>query len=323
MRTRDSTVWHWNVSPRARVIFCLTRTFVKPMFTLWPTTERGIHQLERLDAMADKLPKPKNLDIEPFTLGGVPSEKVQHPRKAQGELAGATILYFHGGGFVFCGLATHRALCGLLSAKAGVPVISVRYRQLPEGSIGTSVKDAMAAYTALLETAEDPNKIVVAGDSAGGYLAMKVAEIAALRGITRPAAVVGYSPLLNVNLEDHDPDFMKRDAYLPMSQVEKLKDRWLEGPDEIPGAQSPINADASLIPPSFLVSAEYELMRPDVEIMTENLIKAGQAVETHIWSGQIHAFPVIGKALREGKAIVDLTIKFLERTMASQNQISA
>jgi triacylglycerol lipase len=57
--------------------------------------------------------------------------------------------------------------------------------------------------------------------------------------------------------------------------------------------------------------------------MTENLIKAGQAVETHIWSGQIHAFPVIGKALREGKAIVDLTIKFLERTMASQNQISA
>lgn len=97
MRTRDSTVWHWNVSPRARVIFCLTRTFVKPMFTLWPTTERGIRQLERLDAMADKLPKPKNLDIEPFTLGGVPSEKVQHPRKAQGELAGATILYFHGG----------------------------------------------------------------------------------------------------------------------------------------------------------------------------------------------------------------------------------
>lgn len=206
MRTRDSTVWHWNVSPRARVIFCLTRTFVKPMFTLWPTTERGIRQLERLDAMADKLPKPKNLDIEPFTLGGVPSEKVQHPRKAQGELAGATILYFHGGGFVFCGLATHRALCGLLSAKAGVPVISVRYRQLPEGSIGTSVKDAMAAYTALLETAENPNKIVVAGDSAGGYLAMKVAEITALRGITRPAAVVGYSPpLLNVNLEDHDP----------------------------------------------------------------------------------------------------------------------
>ena len=60
--------------------------------------------------------------------------------------------------------------------------------------------------------------------------------------------------------------------------MEKLKDRWLEGPDEIPGAQSPINADASLIPPSFLVAAEYELMRPDVEIMTENLIKAGQAV---------------------------------------------
>lgn len=323
MRTRDSTVWHWNVSPRARIIFGLTRTFVKPVFTLWPTNDFGIKQLARLDALADKLPKPKNLDIEPCTLGGVPSEKVTHPRKAQGALAGATILYFHGGGFVFCGLATHRALCGLLSAKAGVPVISVRYRQLPDGSIGTSVVDAMAAYLALLETAEDPAKIVVAGDSAGGYLAMKVAEIAALRAITRPAAVIGYSPLLNVDLENHDPDYMKRDAYLPMSQVAKLKDRWLDGPDEIAGAQSPVNADPALFPPSFLVAAEYELMRPDVEIMTENLIKAGQHVETHIWSGQIHAFPVIGKALREGQAIVALSVDFLERTFASRRRLSA
>ena len=323
MRTRDSTVWHWNVSPRARFIFAVTRTFVKPAFTYWPTSDRGIRQLEKLDALADRLPKPKNLDIELLTMGGVSCEKVTHPRRATGALEGATILYFHGGGFIFCGLATHRALCGLLSAKAGVPVISVRYRQLPEGSIGTSVVDAMAAYTALLETAEDPNKIVVAGDSAGGYLAMKVAEIAALRGITRPAAVVGYSPLLNVDLEEHDPDFMKRDAYLPMSQVEKLKDRWLNGPDNIVGEQSPINADPKLLAPSFLVCAEYELMRPDVEIMTENFIKAEQTVETHIWSGQIHAFPVIGKALREGRTIVDLSIAFLERTLASKRQISA
>lgn len=87
MRTRDSTVWHWNVSPRARFIFAVTRTFVKPAFTYWPTSDRGIRQLEKLDALADRLPKPKNLDIEPLTMGGVPCEgdaPVPRYRRARG-----------------------------------------------------------------------------------------------------------------------------------------------------------------------------------------------------------------------------------------------
>ncbi|MGC0366113.1 monoterpene epsilon-lactone hydrolase [Rhodococcus sp. 27YEA15] len=316
MRSHGSTTWHWDASLSSRIALIICKVLVKPVFSYWPSSDRGLEQMKYLDMWADKLPTPKNLMVEPFLLGGVPCEKITHPRSATGALAGASILYFHGGGFVFCGLATHRALCGLLAAKSGVPVISVRYRQLPEGSIGTSVTDAMSAYTALLESAEDPDKIVVAGDSAGGYLAMKVAEISALRGITRPAAVIGYSPLLNVDLENHDPDYMKRDAYLPMRKVVELKSRWLGG-DVIEGEQSPVNADSAAVPPAFLVAAEYELLRPDVEVMTEKLVAARRPVETHIWTGQIHAFPVLGTLVREGRTIVSLTVDFIERTLAA------
>lgn len=164
MRTRETTIIrHWKVSLRAWLVFWFARIFVKPLFAAWPTTDRGIAALGHLEKVVDRLPRPRGVHIEPMTLGGVPSELIRHHRQASDSLAGATILYLHGGGFVFCGLATHRSLCAVLAARAGIPVISVEYRQLPYGGIGTSIHDAMAAYTELLSTCADPTKIIVAG----------------------------------------------------------------------------------------------------------------------------------------------------------------
>lgn len=324
MRTRETTiVRHWKVSLRAWLVFWFARIFVKPLFAAWPTTDRGIAALGHLEKLVDRLPRPKGVTIEPTTLGGVPSERISHHRRASDALAAATILYFHGGGFVFCGLATHRSLGAVLAARAGIPVMSVEYRQLPHGGIGTSIHDAMAAYTDLLGEAEDPTKIILAGDSAGGYLAMKVAELAAARGMVTPAAVIGYSPLLNLALEEHDPDYMRRDAYLPMSQVEALRDKWAGGPHAIAGADSPIETDPRLFPPVFFSVAQYELMRPDVEAMTGMLEGVGQAVETHVWSGQIHAYPVLGTVLEESAMTIAFSLDFVRRALGYRGRHSA
>lgn len=324
MRTRETTIIrHWKVSLRAWLVFWFVRIFVKPLFAAWPVTDRGLAVLGRLEKVVDRLPQPKGVVVEPTTLGGVPSERISHPRRAADSLAGATILYFHGGAFVFCGLSTHRSLCAVLAARAGIPVVSVEYRQLPYGGIGTSIHDAMAAYTDLLGKCDDPTKIILAGDSAGGYLAMKVAELAATRGMVTPAAVIGYSPLLNLALEKHDPDYMRRDAYLPMSQVENLKDLWAGGPEPIVGADSPIEADPHLYPPVFFSVAQYELMRPDVEAMTGLLEDAGQAVETHVWSGQIHAYPVFGTVLKESSMTIALSLDFVRRALGYRGRHSA
>lgn len=310
-----SLTWHDDVSHQARILSYAARLTLKPAFTMWPLTDGGIRAIGRLDRAVDRLPKPRRVTIEQVTLGGVPCEKTTHPRAATGSLTGATVLYFHGGGFVFCGLATHRSACATMAARAGIPVYSVEYRQIPNGGIGTSIADAMNSYRAVLGTAADPSKIIVAGDSAGGYLAMKVAEIAVLDGLTPPAAVLGFSPLLNLDLKRHPPAFMKKDAYLPMKQVLALEDRWMTGPDAIPGASSPIDADPSMFPPIFLSTAEYELMRPDVEAMTRRLAMAGKTVETHVWRGQVHAFPVMAGALPEGRTVLDLAIAFAARNM--------
>ncbi|MFD1811981.1 alpha/beta hydrolase [Rhodococcus gannanensis] len=318
MRYGENTVWHWDVSARARVVDAVARTVVKPVFSAWPSSDVALRVLAEVNTLAGMLPAPPNTQVARTTLGGVRCDRITHARRATDELDGATILYLHGGGFVFCGTGTHRTLCALLSARSGAPVYSVDYRQVPVGGIGTSIADAMSAYRALLDTCVDPTKIIVAGDSAGGYLAMKVAEIAALQGLPRPAAVLGYSPLLNLHLDRHDPQFMRRDAFLPMNQVAALKERWLDGPDDIVGVHNPVDADPSLLPPVFLTSAEHELMRPDVELLTARLEKAGRHVETHLWTGQIHAFPVLGAFLREARELVSLSVDFARRSVGEQ-----
>ncbi len=307
--------WHDDVSRQARVLSHAVRFTLKPAFSMWPLTDSGINAIGHLDRAVDRLPKPKRVTIEQVELGGVPCEKTTHPRPTTGSLVGATMLYFHGGGFVFCGLATHRSACATMAARSGVPVYSVEYRQIPHGGVGTSIFDAMASYRAVLETADDPSKIIVAGDSAGGYLAMKVAELAVLEGLTPPAAVLGFSPLLNLNLKQHPRKFMKKDAYLPMKQVLALEDRWINGPDAIPGTASPIDVDPSIFPPIFFSTAENEIMRPDVEAMARKLALADRTVETHIWRGQVHAFPVMVGVLPESKAVLDLAVAFARRNL--------
>lgn len=314
--TTTPITWHWTQSRESTILRRTARVALKPVMTYWPISRRGIAAVNRLDRWGSaRLPFPAYADITDASLGGVPCELTTPRTPARDELAGGAVLYLHGGAFLFGGPPTHRALCARLSSQAGVPVYSVEYRQLPDGPVAASVADAIAAYTALLDEVDDPSRIVVAGDSAGGYLAMKVAEIAALRGIRRPAAVFGYSPLLDLDLGADDPGYFRRDAYLPTRPLAKLRPMWLAGPDGIEGEPSPVDADPALFPPVFLCAAEYELLRPGVETMTRLLHEAGVPVETHLWVGQVHAFPALGPRLPESREIVRLSLDFARRAV--------
>ncbi|MFZ3392492.1 alpha/beta hydrolase [Rhodococcus sp. DT1] len=317
MRTSAPVTWHERTSRIASIVLWVARLLFKPLLTLWPSNDFGIAVLGRLSWLVDKVtPTPRNVHVTETELGGVPAEQIMSPKPVDDPLEDATILYFHGGGFIFCGPSTHRQLCVQLALESGAPVYSMDYRQVPVVPVAGSVQDAMSAYEALLGIADDPTRIIVGGDSAGGYLAAKVAEIAARRGLQRPAAVIGYSPLLNLDLGDHDRAYMVRDAYLPIKALDKLRPRWI-GEDAIEGEMNPVDAEPALFPPMFLCAAEYELTRPDVEIMTHRLAEAGRVVETHLWRGQVHAWPVLARALPEALELITLSIAFARRAVVA------
>jgi triacylglycerol lipase len=312
----DQAVVHETFSFRSRVLQRGARLVLKPLMNWVPLNDRTLRALRRIDRMAARGPRSRFVEPYEFELGGVRVESMTH---RFGPSSDMTVLYLHGGGFFSCGIETHRRACERLALYTGATVISVDYVQMPEGSVAESVQDAISAYEALLEMVEHPDKIVVAGDSAGGYLTMKIAELATRRGLTSPAALLTFSPLLSLDFEREDKDIVRvsriRDAYLPKRRIALVRERWVPEGSSIEGYASPLLATAYINSPAFFVAAEDELLRPEVEAMALQLADRGVQVETHLWRGQVHAFPVFVDAIPESRQALQLAADFARRAV--------
>ncbi|HEX3650817.1 MAG TPA: alpha/beta hydrolase [Pseudonocardiaceae bacterium] len=284
------------VSVRARLTFAAARLVVRPLLTYWPLTNWGLFPLTLLDTAAELLPAPRGVRYEKVDLDGFTGEWMRPNDATDGVL-----LYFHGGAFVTCGIATHRHAVARMAEACGMPALSVAYRQLPAVPLAGSVADCLAAYRYLLAQGYRPDRIVLAGDSAGGCLAFATALAAMAGGLPRPAGIVALSPWL-----DFDPAAKLahpnagRDAYAPVGRLPALAT--LLGATE--PAASPVNGELAGLPPVLLITAESEMLRCDAELMAERLAAADVQVTLQIWSGQIHAFPVLGDLLPESTAAI-------------------
>ena len=315
----EQTVVHEHASVRARLLARGMRLVFKPILRVAPLNDRTLRTMRSLDKLSARGPRSRFVEPVRYELGGVTVEQMTH---RYGPSSDMTLMYLHGGGFFSCGLETHRRICERLALYTGATVVSVDYVQLPEGSVADSVQDAITAYAALTEMVEDPTKIVVGGDSAGGYLTMKVAELATRRGLPAPAALLGFSPLVSL-----DPDVVKetvarvskvRDAYLPIRRVGVIRRRWVPEGAEIEGCVSPLDATEHISSPTFLVAVEDEMLRPEVEAMALLLARRDVEVETHLWRGQVHAFPVMADALPESREALRLAAAFARRAVGEE-----
>lgn len=306
---------HRSPSPESKVLYWGARATLRQFYRVWPMSDAAIRGLSVVETGFTRLPAPPGVSSEEGTLGGVPTV-VTTPESIDDDLADTTVLYVHGGGFMFCGPGTHRRICSSLALKLGVPVHSVRYRKLPEAGAGTAVEDVYAAYRALIEQVPPDHRVVVAGDSAGGFLATKICELAALDGIRRPAALVAYSPLLDLNGETQDGAWPTRDAYQPASTVRRAQKLWDRGPHPLRGSRSLVDGDPQIFPPTMMTVAAGELLEADALTLTDRLHAAGRTVETHRWHTAVHAFPVLDALTPESRKSGELTVEFLRRVLA-------
>ncbi len=142
--------------------------------------------LEYVDGLAGLVPRfGSSAEIQPIRLEHCTAEWVRAP----GASSGRAILYLHGGAFLTCGLNTHRSLVTRLSKAADARVLNVGYRKLPSHQIADAIDDAMSGLRWLQQRGYDGDRIVVAGDSAGGYLAF-MTTLSAIRGhVAQPAGI--------------------------------------------------------------------------------------------------------------------------------------
>ncbi len=244
-------------------------------------------QRAAMDAAAAGAPPPAGVGVEAVTLAGRPAEWLV----PEGATRDAAVLYFHGGGYCSGSLDSHRGIAGRIAQAAGVPVVSLAYRLGPEDPFPAAVEDGVAAYRALVDSGLEPSRLAVAGDSAGGGLALATLVTLRSGGVTLPAAAVCLSPW--VDLTQSAPSYDEVGADDPMvskGELDLLAAAYLGGTDPHDPTASPLFADLSGLPPLRIEVGGLEVLRDDALRLAERAGAAGVAVELVEWPELIHVF---------------------------------
>ncbi|RKE39863.1 acetyl esterase [Paraburkholderia sp. BL23I1N1] len=233
-------------------------------------------------------------------------------------------VFFHGGGFVACGLDTHANLCRCLAQRARTVVLSVDYRLAPEARFPAAAVDACDAVRWAASNSGDlrvrPGALAVAGDSAGGNLAAVVAQHMRHSGVNIAHQVLFY-PVLDCATEHPSYESMGDGYFLSADMMRWFKDQYFaEGADRADPRASPLAAaDLSGVASATVISAEYDPLRDEAEHYAARLAQAG-VLTTHLrWPGQIHGFASLLGALDAADHALTLAARSLRLALHVQN----
>ncbi|MGU3536615.1 alpha/beta hydrolase [Methylobacterium sp. A54F] len=242
---------------------------------------------------------------EPGHLGGVPGEWV-HPR---GGPARRRMLYVHGGGFVACRPATYRPITGAFAAR-GFSLFVPDYRRAPEHPYPAALDDAVAAWAAL--AAAGP--ATLAGDSAGGNLALALMLRARAEGLPLPRAAALFSPVTDFLMSDGSRrDNERRDAMFDPAFLQALGPLYLGGADPADPLISPLRADPAGLPPLLFHAAAREMLRDDSVRMAERAQAAGVSATCTVYPVVPHVWQFAHSMLPEARRSLDDAAAFLKR----------
>ena len=240
-------------------------------------------QRRRRMKLAMSGPVPRGTAVEEITLGGVRAERLTPPGAGAGVL-----LYLHGGGYTVGSPETYRAFIGRLAGAFGAPVIAPYYRLAPEHPYPAAVEDARAVYDALL--AEAPaGPVVVAGDSAGGHLALALALSLRDAGAPLPAALGLICPWLDpgADLAGSRPP-APREPVLNAGFRGACARAFLGDHDVSDPGVTLLTADVRGLPPIVLHSCGDDPLVADARALAARAAEEGAPLEHRHYAGVWH-----------------------------------
>jgi monoterpene epsilon-lactone hydrolase len=242
-----------------------------------------------------------DIELTPVEAGGVPAEWIAPPG------AGRTrILYLHGGGYAIGSIVSHRGLVSRIARAAEAKALLIDYRLAPEHPFPAAVDDSVAAYRFLLKEGVAPGEIAIAGDSAGGGLAL--ATLIALRDAGDPLPACGVTLSAWADLAITGESYTTRLAVDPGSDLDRLKqmaDYYLNGADPRHPLASPLYAEVAGLPPLLMQVGTDEVFQDDSIRVAERAKAAGVDVTLEVEPGMVHVFQTYASMLPEAAAAID------------------
>ena len=251
-----------------------------------------------LEALMDQFSFDGVASYERVNAGGVAAEWVI----AEGADDRRVVLYLHGGAYFAGSVRTHRVLMAGFSQASDARVLGIEYRLAPEHPFPAPVYDAVSAYNWLLLEGYAAGNIAVAGESAGGGLAVAMAVQSRYIGLPTPGALVCISPW--VDMEAIGDSMVSKAGEDPMIQkagIEFSAETYLGGRDLKAPLAAPLYADLRGLPPTLIQVGGTETLLDDAIRLERNARNAGVEVRLDIWEDMIHSWHLFAPILWEGK----------------------
>ena len=263
-------------SLRSRMFRLFVKYIMSPKFNIYSTVQK---QRTVLEGFAKLSILPAKTNIHPLRIGKLAAEWIS----VGNTLQDCAILYLHGGAYNIGSMNTHRELAARISKASKIKTLLIDYRLAPENPYPAAVDDAVLAYRWLLKNEFSSNDIVIAGDSAGGGLA--IATLVSLRdlGEPLPAATVCLSPWTDLTISGESKTHFHNDPFLTPEWLQFMSKHYAANNDPGLSLMSPVNADFSLFPPLLIQVGSDEILLNDSIRLAESARKAGIDTTIDIW----------------------------------------
>ena len=271
---------------------------VREMLASSPRPAELNERRSRLDALGTRYSLPADLRIEAADANGVAAEWTTTPEAEPSRAA----LFLHGGGYASGSLDSHRHMIGQAGREAQTRTLSLAYRLAPEHPFPAALDDVIAGYHFLLSQGFDPKRIAVAGESAGGGLAIAMLVSLRDRGVPLPACTWCSSPW--VDLEAIGGSMTAKASVDPLIQKSYLMElamAYLKGVDPRTPLASPLYADLRGLPPMMIQVGSAETLLDDSVRLAGVAGAAGVRVRLEVWPDMIHAWHLFYPQLADGR----------------------
>jgi acetyl esterase len=267
-------------------------------------------------------PKVKKQDVTYQGAGGSQPARVYTPEGQAPQGGWPVIAYYHGGGWVIADIDTYDASATALAEKAKAIVVSVEYRHAPENKFPAAHEDSFAAYKWVLDNAQswggNPRKVAVAGESAGGNLAINMAMMARDQNVQLPVHMLLVYPVAGTDM--NTPSYKENAEAMPLSKqaMEWFVKNTINGEQDLQDPRLDIVGKANLknLPDATVITAEIDPLMSEGRMLAQKLRQAGSEVKYQNFDGAAHEFFGMAAAVKDAERAQDLAARELRDAFA-------
>ncbi|MCY1345491.1 Acetyl esterase [compost metagenome] len=315
------------LDPQARAMLDAMAAMPSPDFS----TLRAADYRAALAAMPGFAPGDAIAAQQDLTLDGAAGPLQARLYRPDDSAALPLVIYFHGGGFVLCGLDSHDNICRSLARRSGALVLSVDYRLAPEARFPAAADDAVAAVrwaaAHAVQLGADPSRIAVAGDSAGGNLAAVACQQLRGSGIALRHQLLLYPYLDCTDAAAGSASYREcaTGYFLSAAELDWYRAQYLANPADAADVRaSPLRQrDLHRLPSTTIITAGFDPLRDQGEAYGEALQRAGNSATVRRWPGQFHGFISMQGAIDAASDALDAAAAALRHAFGSSRQEAA